>query len=108
MNKKPELNPVDKNPQEYDLIFIGTPVWAWNPAPPLKSFLSSRSIMNKKIALFCCHGGGKGKIFKRFKELLPGNQILGEIDFFEPLKKNRDTCISKTIAWAQSLSKNPS
>ena len=41
MKEKPELLPFDKNIQDYDLIFIGTPVWAWTYSPPLNSFFSS-------------------------------------------------------------------
>jgi len=44
--------PFDINPEGYDLIFIGTPVWAWEPAPPLKTFFSTCNISNKKSLYF--------------------------------------------------------
>ncbi|MFW9861707.1 MAG: flavodoxin family protein [Candidatus Thorarchaeota archaeon] len=28
-----------KNPQGYDTIIIGAPIWAWSPIPPLRTYL---------------------------------------------------------------------
>ncbi len=100
---KPELFPFDKDPKEYDVLFIGTPVWAWTYTPALNTFFSSYSLSNKKIALFCCHGGGKGKIFDKMKKALKNNQILGEADFQYPLKKNTDINIQKAKEWAKKI-----
>ena len=62
---KPELKPFDKNPMDYDLIIIGTPVWANTYAPALRTFLDKQDICDKKIALFCCcQGGFPGGTFK--------------------------------------------
>ncbi len=96
MKTKPELLPFDKNVQDYDILFIGTPVWAWTYAPPLNTLFTSYRIADKKIALFCCHGGGKGNIFDKMKKALKNNQILGEIDFQDPLKNNTNANIQRT------------
>jgi len=100
---KPGLSPLDKDPKEYDILFIGTPVWAWTYTPPLNTFFSSQSLSNKKIALFCCHGGSKGKIFGKMKKALKNNQILGQIDFQDPLKRNTDMKIKKAKEWANKI-----
>lgn len=55
--KSSGLMPLEKNPNDYDLIFLGGPVWAGNFAPAIRSFLSKAKLKNKKIALFCIHGG---------------------------------------------------
>jgi flavodoxin len=101
---KPELCPSNCSPENYDLIFIGTPVWAWTYTPALKTFFSTHPLLsNKKIALFCCHGGGKGSIFNKMKEALKGNQICGEIDFRDPLKRDTDNNIIKAKEWAKNI-----
>jgi flavodoxin len=100
---KPELKSFDKNPQDYNLIFIGTPVWAWRHAPAVETFFSAVSLTNKKIALFCCHGGGKGKTLAKMKDKLSGNEIVGEIDFKEPLRCNKDTNSEQAKAWAKEI-----
>jgi len=103
MKEKPELIPLDKNIEEYDMLFVGTPVWAWSYAPPLNTFFSTQSIANKKIALFCCHGGVKGKIFDKMKQALADNEILGQIDFQDPLKRETIVSIQKAKDWAESI-----
>ena len=105
MRAKPELFPIEKNLENYDVLFIGTPVWAGTYAPSLNTFFLTSAVLNKKIALFCCHGGGKGKIFNKMKKALEGNQILSEIDFREPLKKNTDANIQRVRDWAEKLMK---
>ena len=103
MQKKPELLPYDKNPQDYDVIFIGTPVWAWTLTPVIRSFLSNANINGKRIGLFSCHGGQAGKSFENMKELLPNNTFIGEIDFMEALKIEREKNLEKAKEWAKKV-----
>lgn len=106
INAKPELIPFNTNPEDYDTLFIGTPVWAWTYAPSLNTFFSTHKISNKKIALFCCYKSAKGKIFDKMKQALDGNQILGQIDFRDPLKNNTDGNIQKAKEWAKNIAIN--
>ena len=106
MKEKPKLIPLEKNPADYDIIFIGTPVWAWNYTPPLRSFFSQVKLNGKKIALFCTHGGQKGKTFENMKMEIKNNEFIGEIDFFEPLKNNKkEECVKKVKQWADVINK---
>jgi len=103
MRKKPELEPLSIDINAYDLIILGTPVWAASPTPAIFSFLSKTEIKGKKIALFCCHGGGKGKLFDKFKALLPGNTIAGEIDFENAAKRDNAALKQKIGEWVKTL-----
>ncbi len=105
MKDKPELLPLEKNPADYDFLIIGTPVWAWTVSPAIRSFLSDNKIAGKKVALFCCCGGQKGKTFNEMKMLLAGNTILGEIELREPLKHNKEADAEKAAQWALALAK---
>ncbi|HHV71097.1 MAG TPA: flavodoxin [Clostridia bacterium] len=100
--QSPKLESLTKNPQDYDLLFIGTPVWAWNYAPPLRSFFSSVKLSGKKIALFCCCQGQKGKTFAEMRKALAGNEILGEKEFFNPLN-NRNENKKTAEEWAKQI-----
>ena len=100
--KQPELLLFDKNPEDYDLFIIGTPVWAWTYAPALRTFFANTNLSNKKIALFCCHGGGKGQTLQKMKAALGDNDFIGEIDFFEPLKRYASKK-QQAIEWARSF-----
>jgi flavodoxin len=100
----PKLKPYDFNPEPYDLIIIGSPVWAGSPAPALNTFLEEAKITGKKLALFCCHLGGKGKFFDKVKARLPGNTIAGEIDFIKPGGQDREGVVKRLEEWLRSLS----
>jgi len=101
----PELEPFKPNPQDYDLIFIGTPVWAWNYTPAINSFLTNTKLTNKKIALFCSCGGQPEKTLDKMTERLAGNKILGTIIFKEPLKYNQEEQSNRAEQWALSMIK---
>ncbi|MFA5358541.1 MAG: flavodoxin [Patescibacteria group bacterium] len=104
MKIKPEILPLEKNPADYEMLFMGTPVWAWNYAPPLATFFAQNKFAGKKVALFCCNGGQKGKTFENMRKELAGNQILGEIEFFEPQKKDPQGSTAKASVWATEIS----
>ena len=101
--KKPPLKPYTFDPAVWDLIIIGTPVWAGSPAPPLQTFLSQTSITGKKIALFVCHAGGKGDALEKLKALLPGNEIAAETDFTNPVKSNSEEVNRQVAEWVKSF-----
>lgn len=102
---KPKLLPFDKNPAGYDLIFIGTPVWAFNYSPPIRTFLEHHQLKDKKIALFCCHGGVPKNTLNNMAEKLPGNKIIGENDFMMYPKTNKKTAqnIESARIWAKKI-----
>jgi len=53
-----------KDPRNYDIIFIGTPVWVNDMSVPIRAYIyNNKEFMQnaKKIALFCTHGGSGDK-----------------------------------------------
>lgn len=46
------------NVKNYDIIFIGTPVWWYTMAGPVKTFIKNNDFEGKVIVPFCTHGGG--------------------------------------------------
>jgi flavodoxin len=100
---RPPLKPYRADWEKYGLIIIGGPVWAGSPAPALVTFLDETRIRGKKIALFCCHRGGKGKALDKLKALLPGNTFAGERDFVIPRGANQGEALESVRAWAQTL-----
>jgi flavodoxin len=100
--KHPHLEPFEKNPADYETIIIGTPVWAFNYTPALRSFLSQVTLRKKNIAIFCCHEGGKGKTLENLKEALSNNTIIGEMDFLNVMK-NKNENVEKAKKWAKTF-----
>ncbi len=71
-NKKSELVGGGKDASEYDLVIIGTPVWAARLPPPVRAYADANRGKVKKFAAFCTCGGSGGK--QNFKEM---ERILG-------------------------------
>lgn len=62
----PELNdfPVDLN--QYDVIFLGTPVWWYSVALPMKKFLLTHDLSGKIIYPFVTGEGSAGHALNHF------------------------------------------
>ena len=102
MNNKPELEPYDLDPGLYEMIIIGTPVWALTYAPPFNTFLEKAAIKGKRIALFCTHQGIIGAALEDLKKALKGNEIVQEIDFESPASR-MDEYVETSREWAREL-----
>ena len=103
MREKPELYPLDKDPKDYDMIFIGTPVWAFTYSAPLNTFFHQANLRNKKIALFCSHSGGMKNTLNDMSKALSGNEIVGSMDFLDPLKNGAKASAEKAKHWALKM-----
>lgn len=105
--EKPALLPFDKNPDEYELIFIGTPVWAFTFTPAIRTFFSEIKLKNKKIVLFCTDEGSKGKTLENMEKELIGNKIIGKAEFRRP-KKDFSENDDKIIYFAKEMNEKHS
>ena len=54
----PEIQPLNVDVAEYDIIYIGFPVWFGTYAPPIATFLNQVDLSNKKVVPFCTFGSG--------------------------------------------------
>jgi flavodoxin len=64
MKKIPtQIEKTKKSVSKYDLIILGTPVWAFAMAPALRTYIldNKDTIKDKKFALFCTMGGSGAK-----------------------------------------------
>lgn len=100
--KTPDLLPFDKDPNDYALIFIGTPVWVFTYAPALRTFFNKIKLKGKKIALFCCHESDPAKTIDNMKKELEGNDIISENDFVNVLKNPRENSLNAKL-WAGKI-----
>ena len=54
----PDIQPIKSNIADYDIIFIGYPIWFGTYVPPVQKFLLSNDLSGKKIVPFCTFGSG--------------------------------------------------
>lgn len=68
--KLTKIKPIQKDPSKYDLIVIGTPIWAWDLVPAVRTYLTDNKSKIKKIAVFCTEGSsGHETAFKTVEEI---------------------------------------
>ncbi|MFH1269821.1 MAG: flavodoxin [Candidatus Omnitrophota bacterium] len=60
-HKRAEIQPVNFDLSKYDLICVGTPVWAFGPAPAMNTYLDKCfGLGGKNVILFTTYGSGTG------------------------------------------------
>ena len=83
MKEKPALQPYEFEADKYDCIILGSPVWAANIAPPLRTFISENadSLENKVISAFVCMSGSGGeKALEKLSDLISLSKTMILID----------------------------
>lgn len=72
----PELAPLDIDLSEYDVIFLGYPIWFGSYAQPVKALLAAEKFEGKTIVPFCTFGSGGLQVsVADLKASLPGAEI---------------------------------
>lgn len=75
----------------YDIIFVGSPVWWYTFASPLRTFLSENDFSGKTIMPFCTHGGGgASNTYPDIKKLCPDADVKAGFDSYENSAKESD------------------
>ena len=94
---RPEIAGDEINPQDYDEILIGFPVW-WYVAPTIiNTFLEKYDFSGKKIILFATSGGsGFGNTVKELQPSAP-DAIITEGKVLNGMSKQ------EIINWAKSM-----
>jgi len=79
MRRTSKIDPISKNPSDYDLVIIGTPVWASNMATPIYSYLLKYKNDIPDIASFCtCISGGFEKTLQNI-DITCGKSALAQM-----------------------------
>ena len=87
---KPELSEqIDIS--EYDTIFVGSPVWWYTFASPIRTFLAENDFSGKTIMPFCTHGGGgASNTYTDIEKLCPNANVKSGFDSYENSAKDSD------------------
>lgn len=89
--KKPELEPYSFNASDYDLVIIGTPVWASNFTPPLRTFFENNDLTGKKIAVIATSAGGdSAKCVEAVKAAAGADSLAAVLSLVDPKEKPSD------------------
>ena len=93
MGETPELENYEFNADKYDCIIFGTPVWASQFTPPIRTFIEdNRSKLDgKKIATFVCYsGGGAENAIGKLKGELKIDSFKAELILIDPKSRKSE------------------
>jgi flavodoxin len=66
----PPLRPSRHDPARYDTVIVGTPVWFWSLASPVRSWLAAHPLRHARVAFFCTMAGaGAERVFATMQAL---------------------------------------
>lgn len=95
---RPELAD-NGNIKDYDVVFVGTPVWWYTLSSPVKTFLTKNDFSGKTIVPFCTHGGGgASSTYADMQKLAPNAKVT---EGYASYENSADT--KEIIKWIDSL-----
>ena len=66
---KTRIKSPEKNPEDYDFLVVGTPVWGSHLTPAIRTYLNLNKF-SKKVAFFCtCSGSGIQQTLAEMKKI---------------------------------------
>lgn len=89
LGKSTELNIVDHNPKDYELIIIGTPIWAQNVSVPVRTYIMQMGGKFNQVAFFCSMGGSGYQVAFNNMEGICGKTPQATLAITEDSVKNR-------------------
>ncbi|WP_424245838.1 flavodoxin [Elusimicrobium posterum] len=103
--KYPEIEKDIPNMENYDLIFVGAPVWWYTAATPVLSFLETVDFKGKKVVPFSTQGSNYGKFFEDFNAKAKNAKILQSANFNNLHGKYTQEQDNKISVWLNNLEK---
>lgn len=72
--KLTQIEPTKYKPELYDLVIIGSPIWAGNMTPAIRTYLTENKNKIKNTAAFCTMGGNNpGQYFSNLASVCDKN-----------------------------------
>ena len=106
MAEKPELEEYTLSLSGYDRVIFGSPVWASNFAPPIRTFIedNKEELEEKSIFDFVCQSGsGAEKAFAKLAKTLGIDKIEKTAVFIDPKSKPKKEKDAEIEAFAEML-----
>jgi flavodoxin len=96
---------VSKTIENYDLIIVGSPVWAGKITPAIRTFLVSNDFSMKKGAFFITLGGNKPeKTFENIRKTTGFSSIVKELAVSNTIEDKKEV-EKMVIEWCEEIKK---
>ena len=88
----------------YDIIYLGYPIWNADLPPVIQTFLENNDFSNKTVIPFCSHGGsGLSRTPEAIKEKLKDSKVI--TNGFEIYRSDIEEASDELDAWLKELNK---
>ena len=102
--EKSRIEPSKKRPADLDLVVVGSPVWASNVAPAVRSYLTTTDLKGRAVGFVCTLGGvGGDPTLGSMRELAVGARVLGELRVLQGDLRKKEALETKVAEWAKDL-----
>ncbi len=102
MKKVPKIEDLKHNLENYDLIIMGTPVWAGSFVPAFRTLFQTEHFAGKKTAFFYTYMGKAGHTKENMEKELTQSSILGNLAFPATIS-NTEKALTVAATWSSSL-----
>lgn len=100
----PKLEAYSFDADKYDVIILGTPIWASTFTPPLRTFLRANRLAGKKVAFFAsCSGGSADKCFEELSKEASGSTVLDTLKLIDPAKGSKPEEVRRIVDFCAKL-----
>jgi len=94
-----------KTIEDYDLVVVGSPVWAGKITPAIRTFLAKNDFSEKQVAYFITLGGDKPeKSLKNLRKTVVPKSVVAELAIINNLDDKRKA-EKQIVEWCLQLPK---
>ncbi len=104
---EPEIELLAYDPEDYDVVAVGTPTWWYTMAPAVKSFLAEHDWAGKTVVPFMTNGGWPGNVIDDMREATSGAAAgpALEVRFDSTGGSRQETAQREVDAWMARVKK---
>ena len=101
----PEIEPFEFNPENYDVIVIGTPTWWYTMAPAVKTFTSMYDFTGKTVVALSTNGSWPGNVTADIEDACAGATFgpALEVQFDSTGGDRQDTPQREVDSWIEKV-----
>jgi menaquinone-dependent protoporphyrinogen IX oxidase len=81
------INPTQRNVEDYDLVIVGTPIWAWNMSAPIRSYLTANKGKFRQLAFYLTLDGRPGETLRNMENVVGKAPLASELFYSSEIKK---------------------
>lgn len=101
--ERPKLANGQINLEDYDIVFIGSPIWMGTLAPAMRSFLTIARLNEKMVIPFCTYEAGSERYFEDLHKISPMVKYILGMSFQFPKEMEEAELDEQVRVWLNNV-----